>query len=103
MPYLFVYLIACVFGLLCSVLFASYVFYLTIFINCTTILMVNKNVYIGVNLLSYCMMAVHFQKIIHRDIKPSNLLLADNDHIKVTFKIIYKMLFICFVLFARCV
>ena len=30
------------------------------------------------------MVTVHFQKIIHRDIKPSNLLLADNDHIKVT-------------------
>jgi len=43
--------------------------------------------------LSY-MVAVHFQKIIHRDIKPSNLLLADNDHIKVTVSIILPEVFI---------
>lgn len=28
--------------------------------------------------------SVHHQKIIHRDIKPSNLLLADDDHVKVS-------------------
>ena len=42
-------------------------------------------------LINYSLFAVHFQKIIHRDIKPSNLLLADNDHIKVTFSVFNRL------------